>query len=65
MTAYGPDGGKDRVAGGWPFFFMIAEEAVKSGQALGMRYGKNCWDAILKNEKGLIDKLDKLMVRDL
>ncbi len=50
------------MAGGWPFFFMMAEEAISSGMALGYGYGKGYWRPILQAEKALKDKLDKLKV---
>ncbi len=59
-TAYGSEG--ESMAGGWPFFFMMAKEAIDSGMPLGMHYGKPYWGPILKAEKAVKAQIDKLEV---
>ncbi len=58
LTAYSTEG--NHMAGGWPFFFMVAEKRIKPGQSLGYSYGKSYWKPILQAERALKDKLDKL-----
>ncbi len=62
LVAYGCEGDQSCMAGGWPFFFMMAKELIESGQALGIHYGMHYWRPILQSEKALKDKLDKLKV---